>query len=69
MCQDHAEFVAAEARQKVGVAHLLLHQRGDLLEHFIAGHVAGDVIDHLELVEIDIQHHVCVVLRVSRCLH
>ena len=55
--EDDSEFVAAEARQQVGVAHLLLHDAADLLQHFVAGHVSGDVVDHLELVEIDVQQH------------
>ena len=59
--QQHAEFVAAEPRQRIAAADLSGEQRGKLLEQFVAGDVARGIVDDLELVEVEKQHRVPVV--------
>ena len=56
--QQHAELVAAEARDRVRVAHRLADQRGDLAQHVVAREVAAGVVDGLEAVEVQVAHHV-----------
>ena len=56
--EQHAELVAAQAGQGVGLAHAGAQQRGDLLEHLVAGEVAAGVVDHLELVEVEVEEGV-----------
>ena len=56
--QQHAELVAAEARDGVGGAHAGLQQAGDVAQQAVAGAVSAGVVDHLELVEVDVQQHV-----------
>ena len=56
--QQHAEFVAAEPRQGVGCADAGLQDARHLLQQPVAGLVAAGVIDHLELVEVQVQHDV-----------
>ena len=50
-----AEFVAAQARQHVATAQLLAHGQRQLRQQLVAGHVAGHVVDQLELVQVDVQ--------------
>jgi hypothetical protein len=52
--QQHDEFVAADARDDVGGAHVANKRRGDRLEHRVAGGVAVAIVDRLEVVEIEI---------------
>jgi hypothetical protein len=59
--QQHAELVAAEAREHVRVADFALQQRRHLLEQLVAGDVAAGVVDHLELVDVDITQRVLLV--------
>ena len=56
--QQQAEFVAAQARDGVGGAHAGLQQAGDVAQQPVAGAVTAGVVDHLELVEVDVQQHV-----------
>ncbi len=56
--EQHAELVAAEARQRVAPAHLGLQQRAHLPEQRIAGAVAAGVVDDLELVEVEVAQRV-----------
>jgi hypothetical protein len=56
--QQHAELVAAEARQRVGGADARLQHARDLLEQAVAGLVAAGVVDDLELVEVEVHEHV-----------
>ncbi len=42
--QDDGEFVAADARHRVGVAHQLPDPRGDALQQLVAGGVAEGVV-------------------------
>ena len=56
--QQQAEFVAAQARDGVRGAHPRLQQAGDVAQQPVAGAVAAGVVDHLELVEVDVQQHV-----------
>ena len=56
--QQHAELVAAQARQHVGIAHLGLQHARQQLQQQVAGGVAAGVVDDLELVEIHVQHGV-----------
>ena len=53
---QHDEFVAAEARHKVRVAHDGAQPVGDRAQQRIAGRVPERVVHLLELVEIDEQH-------------
>ena len=39
-------------------AHAGAQEGGDLLEHLVAGEVAAGVVDHLELVEVEVEQHV-----------
>ena len=54
----HAEFVAAEPCEGVGRADTGLQDARHLLQQAVAGLVATGVVDHLELVEVQIQHDV-----------
>ena len=56
--EQHAELVAAEAREHVVRAHARLQQPGDLAQQLVAGRVAAGVVDDLELVEVDVDHRV-----------
>ena len=56
--EQHAELVAAQAGQGVGLAQQRAQERGHLLEHLVAGEVAAGVVDHLELVEVEIEEGV-----------
>ena len=56
--EQHAELVAAEARERVAPAHLRLQQRADLAEQRVARAVAAGVVDDLELVEVDVAERV-----------
>ncbi len=51
--KDEGELVAAEARDRVGLAHQLPEARGDLLQHDVAAVVAERVVDLLEPVQIE----------------
>ncbi|MNP56140.1 hypothetical protein D3C76_1508430 [compost metagenome] len=50
------EFVAAQARDGVDVAQLVLEAHGNALEQQIADRVAEAVVDVLETVQIEEQH-------------
>ena len=54
--QDH-ELVAAEARHRVDVGHRFLQPLRHHAQGFVASGVAEAVVDQLEVVEIDEQHH------------
>ena len=56
--EQHAEFVAAEPRQQVGLGDKLVNHSSDAAEQFVAGGMAADVVDHLELIEIEIEQGV-----------
>ena len=56
--QQHAELVAAEARDGVGGAHARLQQARHVAQQPVAGLVAAGVVDDLELVEVDVQQRV-----------
>ena len=56
--EQHAELVAAEARERVAPADLGLQQRADLAEQRVAGAVAAGVVDDLELVEVEVAQRV-----------
>ena len=56
--EQQAEFVAAQARDGVRGTHARLQQAGDVAQQPVAGAVAAGVVDHLELVEVDVQQHV-----------
>src|SRR3569832_1022978 len=51
--QEQAEFVAAEARERIAFAHAVEQQRGDLAQQLVARHVPGGGVDDLEAVEIE----------------
>ena len=58
MLEQHAELVAAEARQRVAFAQARPQQRADLAQQLVAGRVAARVVDDLEFVEVEIEHGV-----------
>lgn len=66
MRQQHAQFIAAQARQDVAVAHLRLQQLGQQLQQHVAGTMAAGVVDDLELVEVQVQQRVCVAFLLGR---
>ena len=53
---DDGEFVAADARDGVGVAHAMAQPLGHHLEQLVADRMAERVVDALEAVEIEIEH-------------
>ncbi len=53
--QHHDEFVAAEARQRVVIAHRVLQAVGQLHQQGVADAVAEGIIDVLEAVDVDEQ--------------
>src|ERR1019366_6844277 len=50
--EQYAEFVAAQARQRVAPPNLGFEQRADLAKQGVAGAVPASVVDDLELIEI-----------------
>ena len=52
---EHAELVAAQPREHFAGAHLLAHHHRQLRQQLVARDVARRVVDHLELVEVDVQ--------------
>ncbi len=54
--EQHAEFVATEARHHVVGTHALLQQLGELAQQLVAGDVTAAVVDGLEPVQVDEQH-------------
>ena len=56
--QQHAELIAAEARERIAPADLGLQQRADLAEQRVAGAVAAGVVDDLELVDVQVAQRV-----------
>ena len=64
--QQHAELVAAEARERVGRADAGLHHARELLQQPVAGLVAAGVVDHLELVEVEVEQHVAHAIATAR---
>ena len=56
--QQHAELVAAEARDRVRVAHRFAQQLRDFAQHAVAGEMAAGVVDDLEAIEIEVTQHV-----------
>jgi hypothetical protein len=53
---DDGEFVAAQARHQVGLAHATEQPSAHLLQQRIADRVAQRVVDALEAIEIEAQH-------------
>ncbi|MDM5179664.1 hypothetical protein PO883_20955 [Massilia sp. DJPM01] len=53
--QGDGEFVAAQARHGIALAHIGLQALADLLEQHVADLVAERVVDFLEMVEVDEQ--------------
>src|SRR3569623_1517113 len=51
--QEQAEFVAAEARERIAFAHAVEQQRGDLAQQLVARKMPDSVVDDLEAVEIE----------------
>src|SRR5882762_2345316 len=56
--EQHAELVAAQAGERIALAQALEQHGADLAYELIAGGVAAGVVDHFELVQIEIHHHV-----------
>jgi hypothetical protein len=54
--QQHHEFVAADARHDVALAHRAAQALGRMHQQRVAGGVAAGVVDVLEVVEVDVQH-------------
>src|SRR5690606_24340015 len=53
--QQHGELVAADARQGVVFAQLPAQEKGELAQQFVAGDVAGAVVDRLEVVQVEVK--------------
>jgi hypothetical protein len=51
--EDNDEFVTAEPRHHVAIAHATAKPFGDLDQQGVTGRVPKRVVDHLEPVEID----------------
>ena len=66
--QQHAELVAAQARERVAAAHARLQHAGDLLQQLVAGRMAAGVVDHLELVEVEVQQRMSAASDPARAL-
>ena len=64
--QEHAELVAAEARERIGSADTGLHHARELFQEAIAGLVPAGVVDHLELVEVEIEQHMAHAIATAR---
>ena len=64
---DDGEFVAAEARDRVALAHAALQPRRDLLEQRVAGRMAERVVHALEAVEVEAQDRRAAVARGRAC--
>ena len=56
--QQHAELVAAQARERVAFAQAVPEQSRHLAHELVAGGVPAGVVDDLELVQVEIQHGV-----------
>ncbi len=56
--EKQAELVAAEPGQGIPAPELALEQDADLFEQLVAGGVTGGIVDHLELVEIEVAENV-----------
>ncbi len=52
----HQEFVAAEAGDHAVLADRIANAVGRLHQQFVAGIVAEHIVDHLEAIQIDVQH-------------
>jgi hypothetical protein len=52
---EHDELVAAEARDRVGVANDVVQAPGDRAQQVVADVVAEAVVDRLERVEVDVE--------------
>ena len=56
--QQDPELVAAQAADRVRVAHRILDQRGHLAQHAVARDVAAFVVDRLEAVQVQVAQDV-----------
>ncbi|MNN11449.1 hypothetical protein D3C81_1244070 [compost metagenome] len=63
MLEQHAELVAAKARQRIAAAQLAAHDLGHLPDQLVAGGMAAGVVDHLELVEVQVHQRMGDALR------
>ena len=50
---DDGEFVSAQPRDNVGLAHAMAQPPGHRLEQFVAGRMTERIVDGLELIEVD----------------
>ncbi len=58
VAQQQRELVAAEAREHIPVVDTLVQQLGDLTQQGVARAVAGGVVDHPELVDVEVAQSV-----------
>ncbi len=56
--EQHAEFVATEASDRVAVTYSIAQDLGDLPQHAVTGEMAAGVVHDLEAVEIEITQDV-----------
>jgi hypothetical protein len=56
--QQHAEFISTQTGQHIILAHSGLEQSRKLAQEFVAGGMSASVVDHLELIQIEVQHGV-----------
>ena len=64
--QQHAEFVAADARHGVRIAHRIAQDLGQFAQQAVAGDVAARVVHELETVEVEIAEDVRAVATAGR---
>ncbi len=60
--QQHRKLVAAESRNRIRLANLVLEQRCDFPQQIVPDHMAEAVVDGLESIEIEITDDVTGVL-------
>ena len=56
LVEQHGEFVSTETRENVGAPQQSLHPLRDLDEEHVSGAVPERVVDHLEPVDVEVQH-------------
>jgi hypothetical protein len=56
--EQQAELVAAEPAERVPVANVMTQQVGELSQQLVAGDVTAGIVDHLELIEVQVSQHV-----------
>ena len=64
---QYAEFIAAQTRDGVGGAHMRLQQSCHVAQQPVAGRMTAGIVDHLELVQVDVQQRVRTIVARALC--